>query len=275
MRVFYNVSFCGLLLCSLIATPESKSLDFKVTGLSTVSKVGQAIDNGANVRAFTHIWTSQTSSKPWSLLKRIQPEEGLIFEVRSHDYLASRSKVDRAEVFLAKSDRFHEIPFDTWITVSGSVAVQSDNAPNSSFPAIIAQVHSTPDPGEMSPSPPLALRLIGNDLALTVQGDLRARSIKNSMQKKICAVRSLKRTLLNQRPVFNSFVIAMFFSRKSAGAVRFSWNGMHVCSKYNLLMGYNDATGGYWKMGIYRPRPSPDTLRVIHIQTRFTYNQVY
>jgi hypothetical protein len=130
-------------------------------------------------------------------------------------------------------------------------------------PVIICQVHDTPDEGDYkSKSPPFALRFQGQDLYLTVQGDLAARSTGNSRQQRLVRIPNVLRSTLNSEPVFHHWVVRLRFSRLAQGEVDFWWNGARVYSGKNLVMGYNNVIGGYWKYGIYRSVSSSETLRV-------------
>jgi hypothetical protein len=215
-------------------------------------------------------WTTQNASRPWSIKVAKNRANTAVFEVRAGDHIGAATRNDRSEVLLASNDPTRIIPYDQDVWAAGSVAIQSDAISSDKVPVIISQVHDTPDEDEYkSKSPPFALRFQGKDLYLTVQGDLAARSSGNSRQQRLVRIPNVLRSALDAAPVFHHWVARLRFSRGAQGEVDFWWNGVRVYSGKNLIMGYNNAVGGYWKYGIYRSVSSSETLRVTHANVEF------
>jgi hypothetical protein len=188
----------------------------------------------------------------------------VVFEVRDGDHIGDARHNNRSEILLTRHDPMRIIPYEQDFWASGSVAIQGAVSPDK-VPVVICQVHDTPDVGELrSKSPPFALRLQGRDLYLTVQGDLAARSIANSRQQRLVRIPNVARSNLSASPVFHHWVVRLRFSRSANAEVDFWWDGARVYSGRNLVMGYNNVVGGYWKHGLYRSVASSETLRVTH-----------
>jgi hypothetical protein len=226
---------------------------------------GSALPGRATFSLGGRPWTTQNASRPWSIRIAKNHPNIAVFEVRAGDHIGAATRNDRSEVLLASNDPARIIPYDHDFWVAGSVAIQSDTVSPDNVPVIICQVHDTPDDGEYkSKSPPFALRFQGRDLYLTVQGDLAARSSGNSRQQRLVKIPNVSRSVLDSKPVFHHWVTRLRFNRAARGEVDFWWDGVRIYSGKNLVMGYNNTVGGYWKYGIYRSVSSAETLRVTH-----------
>lgn len=228
-------------------------------------QLGPALPGKTALILGARTWATQNASRPWSIRIAKDRPNTAVFEVRAGDHIGAATRSDRSEVLLASNDPARIIPYDQDVWAAGSVAIQSDAISPDKVPVIISQVHDTPDEGEYkSKSPPFALRFQGRDLYLTVQGDLAARSSGNSRQQRLVRIPNVSRSALDAALVFHDWVARLRFSRGAQGEVDFWWDGVRVYSGKNLVMGYNNAVGGYWKYGIYRSVSSSETLRVTH-----------
>jgi hypothetical protein len=246
----------GLVVCAILITAAS-------SGPTKVDPAQLQLTPGFPGRASLKLagrpWTTQNASRPWSIRIVKNRPNTAVFEVRAGDHIGAATRNNRSEVMLASNDPDRAISYDQDFWAAGSVAIQSDAISSDKVPVIICQVHDTPDE-----SPPFALRFQGQDLYLTVQGDLAARSTGNSRQQRLVRIPNVLRSTLNSEPVFHHWVVRLRFSRLAQGEVDFWWNGARVYSGKNLVMGYNNVIGGYWKYGIYRSVSSSETLRVTH-----------
>jgi len=254
--------FAGSVMCAVLtaaASPGSTKVD------PAQLQLAPGIPGNSSLRLAGRLWTTQNASRPWSIRVAKNRPNIVVFEIRAGDHIGAVTRNNRSEVLLASNEPARTIPYDKDFWVAGSVAIQSDTTSPNKVPVIICQVHDTPDEGEYkSKSPPFALRFQGQDLYLTVQGDLVARSTGNSRQQRLVRIPNVLRSALDGEPVFHHWVARLRFSRSTQGEVDFWWNGARVYSGKKLVMGYNNAIGGYWKYGIYRSVSSSETLRVTH-----------
>lgn len=228
-------------------------------------RFGPPLDHKASFKLDGRRWTTQNSSQAWSIRVMHGYKDAVAFEVRDGDHIGRARQNNRAEILLARDDPHRIISYDKDFWAAGAVAIQSDDTSADRVPVVLMQVHDTPDAGELqSKSPPFALRLEGRDLLLTVQGDLAACSLRNSRQQRLVRIPNVSRTALNAKPQFHYWVVRLRFSRTMKGEVDFWWGGQRAVSGRNLMMGYNNAVGGYWKHGLYRSKAASERLRVVH-----------
>lgn len=109
--------------------------------------------------------------------------------------------------------------------------------------AVISQWHATPDAGEVWRSPPLALRYNGETLRVTARDSDIPIQQDNSAPERDLYVTPLA------RETWNDWVFRVVWSHES-GSVDAWLNGAKVI-EYRGPIGYRDARGPFFKIGIY------------------------
>lgn len=239
--------------------------------------VGRPLEHGDLVTLNGHRWAVQNASKAWSIRIASHRANTVVFEVRQGDHIGRVFRNNRSELLLPRGDPMQIIPYDRDFWASGAVAIQGPaSAPG--VPIVLMQVHDTPDPGALAgKTPPFAMRLSGNDLTLTIKGDPTpslASDVALKRGQRVALVPDVSRSGLQDPPVFHRWVARMRFSRGSNGALDFWWDGKRIYSGSNLVMGYNNQRGGYFKYGIYRSHASGEQLRVVHANVEISFSSL-
>jgi hypothetical protein len=218
-------------------------------------------------------WRAETANKAWSIVPASNRQAYITFEVRNGDHLSetgAEAGKNRSEIKLLPTDSMALLPFDTDVWFSGYIAYQYDVAPPANITAVTMQIHNSPDAGEPDVSPLFAQRLQGDDLLFTVQGETGAVTTGNSVQQRLLLIPGIVKTSLADEPYFHRYVYRIRATRNGTSQLDIWWNGELVYSGINLLMGYNDLLGGFFKLGIYRPTQSSETLRVTNAMTEMS-----
>lgn len=194
-------------------------------------------------------WGVESANHPWSVSCR---ESIIRLEVRngdtwwkdnSRDHAAERDEISLRQKF----------PPDADIWYSFSMLVEPGPATSSKW-LEAGQLHSSPDPGEPSPSPPVTQGFDANDIYRIL--------IRSTSEKPISSNPApifVYRDSTFKRGVFYNFVYHVHYGLKD-GRAEVWRNGQRIVS-YSGPIGYHDAKGPYFKIGIYR-LPAAETFAI-------------
>lgn len=141
---------------------------------------------------------------------------------------------------------FSKAPYNQSIWYGFSTFIPED-WPDLDSRTVISQWHATPDRGEIYRSPPLAIRYTGGQM--TVTGIYSAERI----QRRNDGDRLILYTHQGawEKGIWNDWVFQVIWNWQRDGMVKAWLNGEQIVD-YHGPIGYNDAAGAWFKMGIYR-----------------------
>jgi hypothetical protein len=191
----------------------------------------------------------QTSGDPYSFNKIGSTYR---FEVHSGDKGREGDKTqERAEISSKE-----KLDFDQTYTMTYDFMVEPGQ--KNTVGVNVGQFHGTPDAGDYgSLGPVFAIRLVGERMRIVTRTDSDRITEARPADKFIYSD-----TTDIERGHWYQMKVEIRFDPDGQGVINV-WRDGEQLAHYKGGVGYNDAVGPYWKMGIYRP-PAPETLAVAY-----------
>ncbi len=187
------------------------------------------------------IWVVQGSQRSWTLQER---SPGLLrFELRSGDIWSKDATlghtVERSELMrLSKQSSFG----DFWLSFKMKI---EPGSPITSRWVNLGQLHNTADPGEFSPSPPWAQRILDGERFQILARWTSENPLRSPPAEKILFEDKFV------RGQWSEFLYHFRLSYKHNGFLRV-WRNRRLIVNYTGPLGYPDDVGPYFKFGLYR-----------------------
>jgi len=192
-------------------------------------------------------YTLQTAGEPYSFTKT---GETYRFEVHSGD------KGREGDAYQERSEisSKEKLDFDQTYTMTYDFMVEP--GAKNTVGVNVGQFHGTPDAGDYgSLGPVFAIRLVGERMRIVTRTDsdriTEARPADNFLYTDTTDI---------ERGHWYQMKVEIRFDPDGQGIINI-WRDGEQLAHYEGGVGYNDAVGPYWKMGIYRP-PAEETLAV-------------
>jgi hypothetical protein len=191
----------------------------------------------------------QTSGEPHSFQ---QTGSTYRFEVQAGD----KGREGDATQERAEISSKEKLDFDQTYTMTYDFMVEPGQ--KNTVGVNVGQFHGTPDANDYgSLGPVFAIRLVGERMRIVTRTDsdriTDARPADNFIYSDTTDI---------QRGHWYQMKVEIRFDPDGQGVINV-WRDGEQLAHYKGGVGYNDALGPYWKMGIYRP-PAPETLAVAY-----------
>ncbi|KAA6438501.1 hypothetical protein FEM33_17595 [Dyadobacter flavalbus] len=220
--------------------------------------------SGTMLTMFDKLYNTQTPNKQWSLQKAINKTSPVYRvevnakEVWTGDY--TNQYRERSEFYLKN----YQMPYDRDVWLSFAIKIEP-GAPLTLEPSefcYIGQFHASEDPGDISSPPVLGLRLDGLDTANVYT----CATTENPHTKSPKSV--LRGTTQFTRGIWHKNVMRIRFS-PTKGQLQWWKDGKELVNIANIGLGYPDATGPYWKFGVYRsPMPEKVVIQYANMEVQ-------
>ncbi|KAA6441185.1 hypothetical protein FEM33_03425 [Dyadobacter flavalbus] len=222
--------------------------------------------SGSMITMFDKLYNTQTPNKQWSLQKAINKSSPVYRmevnagEVWTGDY--TNQYRERSEFYLKN----YQMPYDRDVWLSFAIRIEPGEplvlAP-SDF-CYIGQFHASEDPGDISSPPVLGIRLTDMDTANVYT----CATLDNPHTRSPKSV--LRGTTQFTRGIWHKNVMRIRFS-PTKGQLQWWKDGKELLNIDNVGIGYPDATGPYWKFGIYRsPMPRKLVVEYANMEVQYT-----
>ncbi|TLU92053.1 hypothetical protein FEM55_14980 [Dyadobacter sediminis] len=202
---------------------------------------------GTMLDILSNSYMSQTPSKSWSLQKATNTRAPIYrMQVNAGDRWsgdANNQNRERSE-FYSKNNN---LPFnkDVWLSFSVRLAEGSSLNLSSGEFCYLGQFHASEDDRDISSAPVLGFKLEGDDTISICT--CSTTSNPHTVSPK-AVVRGTTRF---NRGVWQKIVVRVRFSPTN-GQLQWWQNGKQLLNLSGIGIGYPDASGPYWKFGIYR-----------------------
>lgn len=222
--------------------------------------------SGSMLTMFDKLYNTQTPNKQWSLQKavnksspvyRVEVNAG---EVWTGDY--TNQYRERSEFYLKN----YQMPYDRDVWLSFAIKIEPGDplVLDASEFCYIGQFHASEDAGDISSPPVLGIRLDGMD---TVNVYTCA-TTENPHKKSPKSI--LRGTTKFTRGIWHKNVMRIRFSPTN-GQLQWWKDGKELLNIANIGIGYPDATGPYWKFGVYRsPMPEKIIIEYANMEVQYT-----
>jgi hypothetical protein len=222
--------------------------------------------SGILLSIFDKTYMTQTPNKQWSLQKAINKTAPLYRaqvsagEIWTGDY--TNHYRERSEFYMKNE----ELPYDQDVWLSYAIRIEPGEAlnPGPSEFCYLGQFHASEDEGDISSPPVLGFRLDGTDT-------LKAYTCSTTVTPHTVSPKSILRGSSQlTRGIWHKIVMRIRFSPTNG---QFQWwkDGVELVNISNIGIGYPDATGPYWKFGVYRT-PMPQMMAVEYANMEVQYS---
>jgi hypothetical protein len=208
-------------------------------GLHAVPRHLRTESNPKLINAANPRFQVQNAGLPWNYSVRGDLAR---FEVRPGDSMPGDGKVkERSEIATSqkmKPGRPYDITFSLMI---------EPGPKNTAGWMTLAQIQSTPDPGEAGHSPPFAIEMVGERMRIITRDDPGAVAGRETTTY----TDHYTDTQDIKRGHWYRFHIRAQFDSPGNGLLQVTRDG-DMLVHYRGAMGFNDLVGPYWKEGVYR-----------------------